>query len=315
MHQSAAVIVIAMGLVFVLLLGEIDLSAGFTAGTLPVRIMGIAATQHGWPWYLAILACLATGAVIGTCIGLLVARLGIPSFVVTLAAFLGSAGRAAQAHRRGRHRSPIRDSTSCWRSTTTTCRSWLGWTLATRSSSALYAFVTPAARSTRAGPAACSRRRRYRRPGEDRRARGARPRRRPPYLSVERSRNPAVVSLKGVPAGRGAAARAAGRPELPAHPDRRSAGTSTPSAATPRRPAGPASTSRAVRLACFVHRLHPRRGRRHPARQPRQLDLADDRWRVHPAVRGGRGRDRRHQPVRRQGPDRRTRSSAASSSR
>jgi len=90
-HQSAAVIVIAMGLVFILLLGEIDLSAGFTAGT-AAAIMGITATQRGWPWYLAILACLATGAVIGTCIGLLVARLGIPSFVVTLAAFLGLQG-------------------------------------------------------------------------------------------------------------------------------------------------------------------------------------------------------------------------------
>ena len=36
--------------------------------------------------------CLLTGVVIGTCIGLLVARLGIPSFVVTLAAFLGLQG-------------------------------------------------------------------------------------------------------------------------------------------------------------------------------------------------------------------------------
>jgi D-xylose transport system permease protein len=90
-HQSAAVIVIAMGLVFVLLLGEIDLSAGFTAGT-AAAVMGVAALEWNWPWWLAILACLATGAFIGMCIGLLVARLGIPSFVVTLAAFLGLQG-------------------------------------------------------------------------------------------------------------------------------------------------------------------------------------------------------------------------------
>jgi D-xylose transport system permease protein len=90
-HQSSAVIVIAMGLVFVLLLGEIDLSAGFTAGT-AAAVMGIEATSHGWPWWAAILACLLTGAVIGTAIGLLVARLGIPSFVVTLAAFLALQG-------------------------------------------------------------------------------------------------------------------------------------------------------------------------------------------------------------------------------
>ena len=80
-----------MGLVFVLLLGEIDLSAGYTAGT-AAAVMGIFATQRGWPWWVAILGCLATGAVIGLFIGLLVARLGIPSFVVTLAAFLGLQG-------------------------------------------------------------------------------------------------------------------------------------------------------------------------------------------------------------------------------
>ena len=90
-HQSAALIVIAMGLIFVLLLGEIDLSAGYAAGT-GSAVMGIVLTRHGQPWELAVLAGLATGAVIGACIGLLVSRLGIPSFVVTLAAFLGLQG-------------------------------------------------------------------------------------------------------------------------------------------------------------------------------------------------------------------------------
>jgi D-xylose transport system permease protein len=90
-NQSAAIIVIAMGLVFVLLLGEIDLSAGFTAGT-AASVMGVVLTNHGWDWRLSIVVCLITGAVVGTCIGLLVASLGIPSFVVTLAAFLGLQG-------------------------------------------------------------------------------------------------------------------------------------------------------------------------------------------------------------------------------
>src|SRR3954447_13057232 len=83
-NQSAAVMVIAMGLVFVLLLGEIDLSPGHTAGA-SAAVMGIALTRHGWPWGPALVVCILTGAVIGTCIGLLVSRLGIPSFVVTLA--------------------------------------------------------------------------------------------------------------------------------------------------------------------------------------------------------------------------------------
>ena len=90
-NQSAGVIVIAMGLVFVLLLGEIDLSAGYAGGT-AAAVMGIFMTNQGWPWPLALLTCLATGVVIGGCIGLLVAYLGIPSFVVTLAAFLGLQG-------------------------------------------------------------------------------------------------------------------------------------------------------------------------------------------------------------------------------
>ena len=90
-NQSAAVIVIAMGLIFVLLLGEIDLSAGFTAGT-AAAAMGVVLTRQGQPWPVAVLAGVVTGAFIGLCIGLLVARLGIPSFVVTLAAFLGLQG-------------------------------------------------------------------------------------------------------------------------------------------------------------------------------------------------------------------------------
>jgi D-xylose transport system permease protein len=92
LNQGAGVIVIAMGLVFVLLLGEIDLSAGYTAGT-SAAIMGVAMSlDHGWPWYFAVLACLATGALIGATIGVLVSYLGIPSFVVTLAAFLALQG-------------------------------------------------------------------------------------------------------------------------------------------------------------------------------------------------------------------------------
>jgi D-xylose transport system permease protein len=91
LNQAAAVIFIAMGLIFVLLLGEIDLSAGYTAGT-AAAVLAVGLTQHGWPWPVAILVCLGFGLVVGLVLGALVALLGIPSFVVTLAAFLALQG-------------------------------------------------------------------------------------------------------------------------------------------------------------------------------------------------------------------------------
>jgi D-xylose transport system permease protein len=90
-NQGVAVMVISMGLIFVLLLGEIDLSAGFTAGT-SGAILGVSITNHGWPWWAGILACLGSGTIIGLTIGSIVTRLGIPSFVVTLAGFLALQG-------------------------------------------------------------------------------------------------------------------------------------------------------------------------------------------------------------------------------
>ncbi len=89
--QGAPVAIIAMGLVFVLLLGEIDLSAGFASGVC-ATIMSVLLAEHGWPWYLAVLAALITGVIIGLTLGALVAKVKIPSFVVTLAAFLAFQG-------------------------------------------------------------------------------------------------------------------------------------------------------------------------------------------------------------------------------
>ncbi|GAA4714180.1 sugar ABC transporter permease [Nocardioides conyzicola] len=90
-QQSAGVTIIAMGLVFVLLLGEIDLAAGYTAGT-AAAVTSLLLTSHDWPVAAAIVVGLLTGTAIGFCIGTLVARLGIPSFVVTLALFLALQG-------------------------------------------------------------------------------------------------------------------------------------------------------------------------------------------------------------------------------
>ena len=80
--QAAAVIVIAMGLVFVLLLGEIDLSAGYTAGVTGA-VLVILITNEGQPWYVALIASIAVGALLGFILGSLVARLGIPSLMYT----------------------------------------------------------------------------------------------------------------------------------------------------------------------------------------------------------------------------------------
>mgnify|MGYP003326102698 FL=1 len=89
--QAAAVIVIAMGLIFVLLIGEIDLSAGYASGVCSA-VLVILVTKKDQPWYVALTAAIVVGCVLGYLIGVLVARLGIPSFVVTLASFLAFQG-------------------------------------------------------------------------------------------------------------------------------------------------------------------------------------------------------------------------------
>ena len=89
--QGAAVIFIAMGLVFVLLLGEIDLSAGYTSGVAGA-VAAVLLTNRGWSWFTAVPAALIVGLLIGFLLGFLVSKIGIPSFVVTLAAFLAFQG-------------------------------------------------------------------------------------------------------------------------------------------------------------------------------------------------------------------------------
>ena len=87
--QGAPYIILGMAEVFVLLLGEIDLSVGFTGA---VAAVITAWTVFSVPWWVAILLGLGTGAFIGLVFGLLITRLGLPSFVVTLAGLLGLQG-------------------------------------------------------------------------------------------------------------------------------------------------------------------------------------------------------------------------------
>ena len=91
--QGAVFMMLAMAEVFALLLGEIDLSAGFVAGLSGVVAAELLTSAHGgWPWWAAILAALVICAAIGLLHGTLITRLGLPSFVVTLAGLLGWQG-------------------------------------------------------------------------------------------------------------------------------------------------------------------------------------------------------------------------------
>ena len=89
-----------MGLVFVLLLGEIDLSAGVAGGVAARRHRAHASSTTAGRGGSRCSPRVVTGAVIGLVIGVLVSQLGIPSFVVTLAFFLGLQGVTLQADRR-----------------------------------------------------------------------------------------------------------------------------------------------------------------------------------------------------------------------
>jgi D-xylose transport system permease protein len=89
--QIAATGSVAVGIVLVLLLGEIDLSVGSVSG-LCSALLGVLLVNRGWPWWTAIIVALATGTVIGAFQGAWFAFIGVPSFVVTLAGFLAWQG-------------------------------------------------------------------------------------------------------------------------------------------------------------------------------------------------------------------------------
>jgi D-xylose transport system permease protein len=88
--QMSPFAIIGMGMVFVLLLGEIDLSVGYVSGmgavTAAVLLEPDGSQTATW---VAILAALGVGAAIGFIQGFFVSRVGVPSFVVTLAGLLG----------------------------------------------------------------------------------------------------------------------------------------------------------------------------------------------------------------------------------
>jgi D-xylose transport system permease protein len=92
--QMSGTVIVAIGVVFVLLLGEIDLSIGYVSGVAGVTVAWLQepGTSHQLPGILAILIAIAVGALIGIFQGSFVAFIGVPSFVVTLAGLLAWQG-------------------------------------------------------------------------------------------------------------------------------------------------------------------------------------------------------------------------------
>jgi D-xylose transport system permease protein len=90
--QGSVFVLLGMAEVWVLILGEIDLSVGYVAGIGAVITAILAAPPHNFPWWAAIIVGLLATAAIGAFMGTLVIRLRLPSFVVTLAGLLGFEG-------------------------------------------------------------------------------------------------------------------------------------------------------------------------------------------------------------------------------
>jgi D-xylose transport system permease protein len=91
LFDCSTVGVIALGIVCVLMVGEIDLSVGSMSG-FASALVGVLWVNQGWPVLLAIVAAVAVGVVVGALYALLLNRLGMPSFVSTLAGLLALLG-------------------------------------------------------------------------------------------------------------------------------------------------------------------------------------------------------------------------------
>jgi D-xylose transport system permease protein len=90
--QATFFVLLGLGETFALILSEIDLSVGFVAGVGATITVALISPAYGWPWWAAVIVGLLACAAIGALQGLLITRLHLPSFVVTLASLLGLGG-------------------------------------------------------------------------------------------------------------------------------------------------------------------------------------------------------------------------------
>ena len=331
--RAAATIFIAMGLVFVLLLGEIDLAAGYTAGVC-ASVMARLMDGYGWDWYVTIPAALITGLFIGFLIGVLrrqgahpvlrrhpVVLPGLPGRHADTSSTTAPASTARSAQRQGRQRvrqladadlDGLAAAGRSWSSATPRRRRWprrspappgsgrragLASWQQDRSSLAVIVRWSWSTCSTRTAPEPASRSARCRTSTAQ-----------PKYVLVE------PPKLRGRALRGAGAARAVRRADVRADPHplrpprlrgRRQRG-GRPPRWYPRRP----HPDLGVRASA----LHARGRRRHHDQLERPSTRQQLR-RQHPAA-GGRCRcHRRNEPVRRTRPASSTRSSAAPSSR
>ncbi|HEX6389463.1 MAG TPA: sugar ABC transporter permease [Solirubrobacteraceae bacterium] len=125
--QIAALGCISVGVVLVLLLGEIDLSVGAVSG-LAASCVAVLSVKHGWNPYLAMLAGIGVGAAIGLFQGTVATRLAIPTFVVTLAGLL--AWQGAQLEVLGSTGTVNLDDPAITNIANVFLAKWLGWAVA-----------------------------------------------------------------------------------------------------------------------------------------------------------------------------------------
>ena len=102
-QQAGFLVIFGLAEIYVLLLGEIDLSIGYNAGVGAAITAELAAPPQNHSWLVAALAGVAVCAGFGLIQGLIITRLGLPAFIVTLAGYLGLQGVSLYLYNADKH--------------------------------------------------------------------------------------------------------------------------------------------------------------------------------------------------------------------